>query len=346
MRASQRLRRPGRVAAPATLLLGMLLALGLHAFPCSAGTSAEGDPPSAAASVASGRVDRVIDGDTFVLESGETVRLIGVDTPESTHPEIPVQRFSKEAAEFLRRLVKGFEVELEIGTPARDTYHRLLAYVTVDGTPVNEEIIRRGYGYALTRFPHPRMDAFIQAEREARVRQAGLWNYSLTDARITNLVDRYDRLSPQGKARLDSVWDELLALYPAPGLPGGTPVPPGTQQPGATPAPPARTASPPSGVPVIVWRDADRYTGRRCTVEGRIVATRNTGKACFLNFHENWKKYLSVVIFANRFPRFPRHPEEYYRDKTVRVTGWIKEYQGKPEIILEDPDQIEIVDAP
>jgi len=299
---------------------------------------------AAPAAATFGRVAKVIDGDTFVLDSGESVRLIGVDTPESVHPEVPVQRFSHEATEFARRLLEGFEVRLEIGTPARDAYDRLLAYVTVDSTLVNEEIIRRGYGYAMTRFPHPRMDAFIQAEREARARQAGLWNYSLTDARIANLADRYDRLSPQGKARLESFWDELLVLYPAPGTPGGMPALPEPPAHSVVPAPSPPAQLPAAGVPVIDWHDAARHYNQRCAVEGTVVATHNSGKACFLNFHENWKKYFTAVIFANRFPRFPPHPESAYRGKRVRVTGTIKEYQGRPEIILEDPGQIEILD--
>lgn len=59
------------------------------------------------------RVTRVLDGDTIVLDNGETVRLIGVDAPEIHHPEIPVQRFGEEATEFLKRLAEGFECTLE-----------------------------------------------------------------------------------------------------------------------------------------------------------------------------------------------------------------------------------------
>ena len=60
------------------------------------------------------------------------------------------------------------------------------------------------------------MDAFITAEKQARSSQYGLWNYSLTDGRITNLVNRYERLSPEGKKRLEELWDELLEKYPIP----------------------------------------------------------------------------------------------------------------------------------
>ena len=161
-------------------------------------------------------VERVIDGDTLVLDNGKTVRLIGVDTPETNHPEIPVQRFGKEATEFTQRMVEGLKIRVELGEPAQDSYGRELAYVFVDGMLLNKEIIRRGYGYAYTHFPHPRMDEFVAAEQEARGKQYGLWNYSLTDGRVTSLLNRYEQLNPEGKERLEQVWDELLQQYPVP----------------------------------------------------------------------------------------------------------------------------------
>ena len=96
-------------------------------------------------------------------------------------------------------------------------------------------------------------------------------------------------------------------------------------------------------VGVISWRDAARHYGEHATVEGTIVATHNSGKACFLNFHPDYKRYFTAVIFASAFSRFPKNPENYYYGKTVRVTGYIKEYKGKPEIILNEPSQIEIL---
>ena len=93
----------------------------------------------------------------------------------------------------------------------------------------------------------------------------------------------------------------------------------------------------------VRWDEADKYYGQTVTVTGKIVATHNSGKACFLNFHPNYKKYFTAVIFASDFGKFPLNPESYYLDKDVKVTGLVKEYQGKPEIILKDPSQIEIV---
>jgi ribosomal protein L40E len=95
--------------------------------------------------------------------------------------------------------------------------------------------------------------------------------------------------------------------------------------------------------PIIDWRYADQYYGQYVIVEGTIVDTYNSGKACFLNFHPDWERYFTAVIFASDFHKFPNNPEVYYKGKKVRVRGVIQEYEGKPEIILEDPSQIEII---
>jgi micrococcal nuclease len=94
---------------------------------------------------------------------------------------------------------------------------------------------------------------------------------------------------------------------------------------------------------MISWRDAAEYYGQTMTVEGKIVVTNNTGRVCFLNFHEDWRRYFTAVIFASDFDKFPAHPEDHYLNHVVRVRGLIKEYRDKPEIILKSPVQIEIV---
>lgn len=122
------------------------------------------------------KVERVIDGDTLLLANGERVRLIGVDTPETKHPQKPVQRFGKEAYLFTQRIVEGKEVRLEFDWQKRDKYGRLLAYVyLLDGTFLNAEIIKQGYGFAYTRFPFKYLEAFREYEREARENEKGLW---------------------------------------------------------------------------------------------------------------------------------------------------------------------------
>jgi endonuclease YncB( thermonuclease family) len=121
-------------------------------------------------------VQRVIDGDTLQLSTGETVRLIGVDTPETKDPRKPVQYFGKEATAFTQRLVEGKRIRLAYDQQHQDKYGRTLAYVYLeDGTFVNAEIIKQGYGFAYTRFPFKYLEEFRTFEREAREAKRGLW---------------------------------------------------------------------------------------------------------------------------------------------------------------------------
>lgn len=130
-------------------------------------------------------VVRVVDGDTVVVtpnpnpasSEGDRIRLIGVDTPESVAPNRPVEYFGKEAATFTRQQCEGRRVRLVFEPGNRqDRYGRTLAYVYLeDGTFLNAEIIRQGYGFAYTRFPFAHMEEFRALEREARENRRGLW---------------------------------------------------------------------------------------------------------------------------------------------------------------------------
>jgi micrococcal nuclease len=95
---------------------------------------------------------------------------------------------------------------------------------------------------------------------------------------------------------------------------------------------------------IIPWDLARNYIGKRMTVEGKITRTHNSGKACFLNFHNNFTRYMSLVIFARDFKKFPKKPEEFYMNKKVRVNGKIKEYEESPEIILKKSEQIIVIE--
>ena len=121
---------------------------------------------------------RAIDGDTIIVNIAgvkERVRLIGVDTPETKHPRKPVQYYGKEASMFTANMVEGKKVRLEFDQSQRDRYKRLLAYVYLeDGTFLNAEIVKQGYGHAYTKFPFKYMHKFRQHEREARLKKRGL----------------------------------------------------------------------------------------------------------------------------------------------------------------------------
>ncbi|MBC8199347.1 MAG: thermonuclease family protein [Desulfobacteraceae bacterium] len=124
------------------------------------------------------RVSRVIDGDTVILENGERVRLIGVDTTEKTHPLKLVEYFSNESTQFTKQLLEGKEVRLEYDKEKRGKYGRLLAYIyLMDGTFVNAEIIKQGYGFAYTKYPFKFIDNFVSLEKEAENNKRGYWKY-------------------------------------------------------------------------------------------------------------------------------------------------------------------------
>ena len=121
-------------------------------------------------------VTRVIDGDTIELENGQVVRYLLIDTPETVHPEKPVECFGPEATERNRQLVEGRRVRLEKDVTDRDAYGRLLRYVYIDEAMVQGELIREGYGYVYSRQPDVKYLRDIAAlEREAREQGAGLW---------------------------------------------------------------------------------------------------------------------------------------------------------------------------
>lgn len=121
-------------------------------------------------------VTKVIDGDTLHITGLGKVRLIGVDTPETVHPKKPVQYFGKEASNYLKSIALGKKVRLEYDQQKIDKYGRALAYVYLeDGTLLNANIIKNGFGHAYTRFPFKKMEEFRAHEREARLGNKGLW---------------------------------------------------------------------------------------------------------------------------------------------------------------------------
>lgn len=102
-----------------------------------------------------------------------------------------------------------------------------------------------------------------------------------------------------------------------------------------------RPTVPASGV--IPWQEAGQYLGQRLTVEGEVLRVHNSGKAAFLNFAQDYRGKFSVVIFASDFEQWPAPPDQVYNGQRVRVTGKIKEYNGAPEMIVESPEQVEIL---
>lgn len=127
------------------------------------------------------RVTKVVDGDTFWVDDGSEkglkIRLIGVNTPETVHPQKPVEYYGREASDYAKSVLTGNKVKLKFDVSRVDRYGRTLAYVYLkDGTFLNEDLIKKGYGQAMTVPPNVKYSKkFIELERKARKGNIGLW---------------------------------------------------------------------------------------------------------------------------------------------------------------------------
>jgi len=196
-----------------TVLLLLLFVIPSTAYPHSGRTDAQGGhtnkkageyhfhnrPESKSTSKSSlaqqtTTVTRIIDGDTlkvFYLGSEESIRLIGIDTPESrvnkktkkdakrSGQDIEtIITMGKRATEYVKSLVTpGDIVTIEFDVQERDRYKRLLGYVYLsNGKMLNEEIVKAGYAMIMTIPPNVKYkDRFLKAYQEAREKKRGLW---------------------------------------------------------------------------------------------------------------------------------------------------------------------------
>ena len=120
-------------------------------------------------------VARAIDGDTVELESGERVRYLLIDTPESTNGANDC--YGHEAAQFNAQLVEGKTVQLEYDEVCTDKYDRLLAYIELDGRSINELLVERGYACVLHIPPNgdDRAADYEALEAAAKAGMVGMW---------------------------------------------------------------------------------------------------------------------------------------------------------------------------
>jgi hypothetical protein len=95
----------------------------------------------------------------------------------------------------------------------------------------------------------------------------------------------------------------------------------------------------------VPWDQAKLHVGKVITVQGKIVNTYNhRGEVCFLNFDTDWRDKFYIPIFQKAFRFLPEEPQDYYMNKTIRVTGEVTLHKGRPNIEVRDLDQIEIVE--
>jgi micrococcal nuclease len=127
-------------------------------------------------------IDHYVDGDTIAVNmngSVETVRFIGVDTPETHKPNTPVQCYGPVAAAYTQERIKAFgKVRLQADPldTNRDRYGRLLRYVYLpDGTLLDEDLIKTGHGFAYLGFPFEKSAQFAADQSTAKAGKVGLW---------------------------------------------------------------------------------------------------------------------------------------------------------------------------
>lgn len=128
------------------------------------------------------KVTRVVDGDTIKVNFNgkeESLRLIGIDTPESVHPDASRNVLEgRIASDYTKTLLEGKDIELEFDAEERDKYGRLLAYVYINGIMVNKLLLKEGYAQVSTYPPNVKyVDEFNQIQRIARENNKGLWSY-------------------------------------------------------------------------------------------------------------------------------------------------------------------------
>lgn len=235
---------------------------------------------------------KIIDGDTFLIEGGYSVRILGIDADERDNP------CYEPTKNRLEELILNKEVKLEKGTEDKDQWCRYLRYVLVGDKNISLELVKEGL--AVVRFSPEDVkyrEQITQAEQEAKESQTGCkWSSTAAIAQEKKVLD----------------WEELT-----------------TEK---------------IGLKVVGACQAGNYYGEEMIIEGKVTGTfRSKTNTVFLNIEKAYPNQCFVgVIFSSDQYKFASSPEEYYSNKVVRIKGEVKEYQGKPEIILKDPSQIEV----
>ncbi|MCD8494708.1 MAG: thermonuclease family protein [Candidatus Pacebacteria bacterium] len=129
------------------------------------------------------RIVRIVDGDTMVVRTSagreERIRVIGIDTPETVHPNRDIACFGIEATAFARTLFTNQDIIITTDPTQgdRDRYGRMLGYITLpDGRDFGHTMIHQGYAFEYTfRIPYQKQSLYKDAERDARMHKRGMW---------------------------------------------------------------------------------------------------------------------------------------------------------------------------
>jgi len=211
----------------------------------------------------------------------------------------------QEAKRRLEELVLNQQVRLEKDVSDLDQYDRCLRYIFLNDENINVKLVREGL--AIARFYQPDVkyqEEITQAEKEAISQEIGCkWNKE----------EFGEQEQGDGENKTEFQWNDLVTSK--------------------------------LGYDVVDACQAGQYLGREIIVQGRVAGAyhHSESNTVFFNFEEAYpNQCFTGVIFSSDLYKFVQHPEDYYLNKTVRIMGEVKEYQSRPQIILEDPSQIEV----
>jgi endonuclease YncB( thermonuclease family) len=147
----------------------------------------------------SATVTQCTDGDTLVLDTGQRVRLAGVDTPEKGSKDTPPQYYAREAARFTCERTRKQRVKvIPLPGASRDRYQRLVAEIILpDGRSLNEQLLQQGMAsfYAHKNLPSQLVRRLTAAQKDALDKRAGCWGFILT--RPTSAIGTANVFSPK-----------------------------------------------------------------------------------------------------------------------------------------------------
>lgn len=141
------------------------------------------------------KVVKVVDGDTITIDLNgieEKIRLIGIDTPESVHPDEDRNvEYGKIASEFTKKQLLEQEVYLEYDVQERDKYGRILAYAYIDDRMFNKTLLEEGHAKVATYPPNVKyVEEFTVLQEQAREKEKGIWAYeNLNSPNQTNTTN-------------------------------------------------------------------------------------------------------------------------------------------------------------
>ncbi len=250
-------------------------------------------------------VTKVIDGDTVIVEGGYHIRLLGIDSDEKGYP------CYEPAKLYLEKLILGKKVRLERDKTDVDKYGRCLRYIFIGQKNINLEMIKKGLAVARFYSQDVKYEKEIdQAEKKAIENRIGCKWSGLSQMK-ENKKKRDENSEDSNSGNFH--WENLTNQK--------------------------------TGLTIIKSCQAGDYLARKVIVQDKVASSYQSPrtKAVFLNLGRPYpKQCLTLVIFKDDLPKFVNNIKSYYLKKEIRAVGEIKEYKGKPEIILTNPSQIEV----